>query len=307
VLARRRLTAGDGDGAQAALEALARDDSIGYYGTIARDAARMPLPEFPPPPSRAPAPEVRQVLHELDLLDAALFTEEADRLLRYLLARSWDDPDHLLDLADGLILRGRTPEGISLGWRVAGRVGLNHPRVIRVVFPWPERELIEVEARKFGLDPFLLAGLIRQESSFKAAAQSRAGALGWMQLMPATGNWLARRLAVPWSDRMFTIADANLHLGSAHLAALLEQFGGAIVPALAAYNAGGTPVRRWLRARDASDAAMFIETIPYAETREYVKTLLRNRALYRALYGPQPAAGAAPPGALDSLRNRRPE
>ena len=307
VLARFRLAAGDGDTAHAVLAALARDDSVGYYGTIAREAARLPAPSFPPPPPREPAAAVREALRELDLLDAALFTEEAGRLLGYLLTRSWDDPDHLLDLAEGLIARGRAPEGISLGWRAAGRLGLNHPRVIRAVFPWPERDLIEAEAWKFGLDPFLLAGLIRQESSFKAAAQSRAGALGWMQLMPATGNWLARRLAVPWSDRMFTVADANLHLGSAHLAALIESFDGATVPALAAYNAGGTPVRRWLRARDASDPALFVETIPYAETREYVKTLVRNQALYRALYGPPAASSPDTPGALDSARSREPE
>lgn len=302
LLARLQLARGDTAAGRTALTALAGDDSVGYYGTMAREDAGLPPPVFAPPPPREPTPAVVSALRELDLLDAAGFGTEADVLVAFLLD-AITDPDEQLDLAGGLTARGRAPEGITLGWRAAAALGLNHPRVIRAVFPWPSRSLIEAEAAKFGLDPYLLAGLIRQESSFREAARSRAGALGLMQLMPSTGRWLARRLDVPWNDEMFIVADANLHLGSAHLAALLRTFDGRVVPAIAAYNAGGTPVRRWLRARGATDVADFVERIPYVETRGYVKTVLRNRALYRALYGPPAPAAPASGSALDSPRN----
>ncbi len=81
------------------------------------------------------------------------------------------------------------------------------------------------------------------------------------------------------------MADANVHLGTAHLNQLLRQYDSAIVPSLAAYNAGGRAVSRWLRYPEARDPFLFVERIPYRETRGYVKAVMRNRALYRALYG----------------------
>jgi soluble lytic murein transglycosylase len=88
---------------------------------------------------------------------------------------------------------------------------------------------------------------------------------------------------------MLTMADANLHLGCAHLAGLLRSFDGEPVPALAAYNAGGTPVRRWRRRPGATDPVNFVEHIAYPETQAYVQAVVRNTALYRWLYGEDPA------------------
>jgi len=286
LLARLEFGSGDSQVARTSLVALARDDSIGYYGTIAREEAGLPPLVIAPPPDRAPTAAVWRALEDLDDLDAAGMVREADMLVVHLVSRSWSGAHEILDLAEGLIARDRVPQGIRLGWQAARSLSLNHPRVIRVVFPWPERELIETEAEAFGLDPYLLAGLIRQESSFKSSIRSRAGAVGFMQLMPATAREVANRLGVPWSDLMRSVPDANVHIGSAHLAGLLRGFDGAVIPALAAYNAGGTPVRRWLRYPEASDPVLFVERIPYTETRGYVKTVLRNRPLYRALYPP---------------------
>ena len=140
------------------------------------------------------------------------------------------------------------------------------------------------EARKFDVDPYLVAGLIRQESSFKSGAISRAGALGLMQLMPPTAREVARGLSVEWDQRLLLVADANLHLGVAHFAALLRTYKGDIAPALAAYNAGGTPVRRWLRVPGSDNPVRFVEAVTYSETRGYLKTVIRNSELYRALY-----------------------
>ncbi|MCH7874296.1 MAG: transglycosylase SLT domain-containing protein [Gemmatimonadetes bacterium] len=286
MLARIRLASGDRTVALAAFAALARDDSVGYYGMIAREIAELAPPVFSAPANREPTAAARKALAALDLLDAAGLREEADVWVGHLMRRDWSAAHELLDIAEGLIQRRRVPEAIRLGWRATRDLTLNHPRVIRTVFPWPSRSLVEAEAREFGLDPYLLAGLIRQESSFESGARSRAGARGFMQLMPATARDVARRIRIQWNDAMFAVADANLHVGAAHLAGLLSRFDGAVVPAVAAYNAGGTPVVRWLAFPEAGDPALFVERIPYSETRGYVRTVLRNRALYRALYPP---------------------
>ncbi|PYP93244.1 MAG: transglycosylase, partial [Gemmatimonadetes bacterium] len=95
----------------------------------------------------------------------------------------------------------------------------------------------------------------------------------------------ARGLDVTFYPEWITVPDLNLHLGAAHLQELLERFGGRVDAAVAAYNAGTTPVRRWLARPGAEDPDQFIELIPYQETRGYVRSVLRNRDLYRALYG----------------------
>lgn len=263
---------------------LARTDSIGYYGTIARRAAGLPPLKVDPiqqaPQSRA-TPEI---LAALDVLNETLFEEDAEVLIESIMKHRPRPPSELLDLAEGLIKRGHTAEGIRLGWRAAQAYTLNHPRVLRVIFPWPLRDLIEEEAREFDVDPYLVAGLIRQESSFKSDAISRAGAHGLMQLMPPTGREVARGLSVEWDRRLLLVADANLHFGVAHFAALLRTYKGDVAPALAAYNAGGTPVRRWLRVPGSGNPVRFVEAVTYSETQGYLKTVLRNRALYRALY-----------------------
>ncbi len=276
---------GDSAAARAVWDALAREDSLGYYGTIAREAGGLPLPDFGPPPDVTPVPRIAEALSALDLLDAAGFTEEAQLQIGDLTDSEERGAQELLDVAEGLIARGRTREGIRLGWRITADLTLNHPRVVRIIFPWPNRSLVEREAKEFGLDPFLVVGLIRQESAFDADATSRAGARGLMQLMPTTADELARRLGVDWSEDLLGVADANMHLGVAHLSALLRRYNGRVIPSLAAYNAGGTPVARWLRFPEASDPYLFVERIPYVETRGYVRTVLRNRAIYMALYG----------------------
>ncbi|UCG86301.1 MAG: transglycosylase SLT domain-containing protein [Gemmatimonadota bacterium] len=269
------------------LALLARADSIGYYGTIARRAARLPPLDIAGAPAPPPSRLVSQTLAVLDLLLEAHLFEEVDALINHIMADQPRPPVQLLDYAEGLIQRGFMSEGIQLGWRATRAYTLNHPRVLRAIFPWPMRKLIEDEAERQGLDPYLLAALIRQESAFRPQVVSRAGAYGLMQLMPATARQLAQRLGIRWDRRLLTVADANLHLGAVHFANLLERYGGAVEPALAAYNAGGTPVRRWLRNPGSDDAVRFVAQVSYPETQGYLRTVTRNHALYQALYPPQ--------------------
>lgn len=286
-IARLARDAGDTVTALQEWTSLAQRDSIGYYGTMARLAAGLPDPVFVPKPITVPPVSVRRELALLDLLQAAELDDEADALIRHL-----TDPDHwevseLMDVAEGLIARGQARSAVAIGWRIVSLHRLNDARVLRIIFPWPNRDLLEREAAEFNLDPFLLAALVRQESVFDADATSRAGARGMMQLMPATARGLARRLQVDWDNAFLGVADANVHLGAAHLAQMLRQYNDQVVPALAAYNAGGSRVRRWMRYPEAqaADWFLFTERIPFPETRGYVQTLLRNRELYRALYG----------------------
>ena len=151
------------------------------------------------------------------------------------------------------------------------------------------------EAAEFGLDPYLAAALVRQESSFDPDARSRSGARGLMQLMPGTAREAARSLGFEWSDQLLRVPDANLHMGMAHFAMLLRRYHGNTAVALAAFNAGATPVDRWRAGAGSADTGWFVERIPYMETRGYVRSVLRNWSIYRALY-PQNSV-------LDSSRN----
>jgi soluble lytic murein transglycosylase len=172
---------------------------------------------------------------------------------------------------------------VRLAW-LAALKSPNDPRVLRAIFPWPNRRAVEAEAGEFGIDPLLLAAVVRQESVFDAEALSPAGARGLAQLLPGTAAFTARGLDVSFDPEWITVPDLNLHLGAAHLAELLRRFDAHVEPAVAAYNAGAPSVRRWLARPGAGDADRFIELIPYQETRGYVRTVLRNRDLYRALY-----------------------
>jgi soluble lytic murein transglycosylase len=129
-----------------------------------------------------------------------------------------------------------------------------------------------------------VAALIHQESSFNPRATSRAGARGLMQVMPDVGRALARGAGIrEWDPLLLYQPEVNLPLGAAHLDAMLRSYP-QLEYALAAYNAGGTPVARWRTMAGAADPELFVERIPYDETRDYVRTLLRNRAIYRELY-----------------------
>jgi len=182
-----------------------------------------------------------------------------------------------------LAARGWGSVAVRLAWQAATR-SPNDPRVLRAIFPWPNRSAVEAEAGEFGVDPLVLAGLVRQESVFDLEALSAAGARGLAQLLPGTAAQTARGLDVTFYPEWITVPDLNLHLGAAHLAELLRRFAGRPEVAVAAYNAGVTPVTRWLTRPGADDPDQFLELIPFQETRGYVRSVLRNRELYRALY-----------------------
>lgn len=137
-----------------------------------------------------------------------------------------------------------------------------------------------------GLDPYLVASLIRQESEFNPLAVSRANAVGLMQLLPRTGKLVAHqeKMRHYYASELFT-PTVNLELGTRYFRGMVDQFGGSFEYALAAYNAGTDRVQEWLADGKYRDAQEFVESIPFTETREYVQAILRNASVYRQLYG----------------------
>lgn len=155
-----------------------------------------------------------------------------------------------------------------------------------ILHPRPWRVLVEREAARRGLDPLLVWSVMREESRFKPAVESPVGALGLLQIMPATGQMLARRHGVLYTgEHNLTNPEINITLGTAYIADLLRQYDGRLHFAIAAYNAGPNAVDRW-RAGGVEDIDVWAEDIPYAETRNYVRKVLRSYIRYRALYAP---------------------
>jgi soluble lytic murein transglycosylase len=154
-----------------------------------------------------------------------------------------------------------------------------------LVFPRPYWPQLESDARANGLDPFLVAALIRQESEFNPDAVSRMNAYGLMQLLPSVGKSLARKDG----ERHFSTSElldpsTNLRLGTQDLRKTVDRYNGQVEYALAAYNAGDIPVHQWMSTNNYKDIPEWVESIPYTETREYVEGIMRNRDLYRAVY-----------------------
>jgi soluble lytic murein transglycosylase len=156
--------------------------------------------------------------------------------------------------------------------------------VYDIFFPLIEWETIKTEATRHGLDPYTVAGLIRQESVFDPRARSRANALGLMQLLPSTGQLVARKEGIGkiTSDQLYN-PQLNIKLGTSYLAEMLNKFG-KIEYAAAAYNGGPGRVDRWLNTLP-SGIEDWVEAIPITETRLYVFGVMRNSAQYRRIYG----------------------
>ena len=182
----------------------------------------------------------------------------------------------------------------------------------KLAYPMPYKDPLLSYALKNEVDPYLLAGLIRQESEFSASVISRANAHGLTQIMPATGRELARRLGIKgYNQRMLFEPAINLQMGSYYLKSLMVSLNGSLAQALASYNAGKGRVTQWLERGEYRDPAEFIESIPFNETRGYVQSVIRNAGIYRRLYGNDaailPAAVLPSEDGESNAAQRRPE
>lgn len=200
--------------------------------------------------------------------------------------------DEILAAGAALLDRGETVRAIRLGWRAVaagreqrGTSGRADERGYTLAYPVLEEVELIARSRQNNLDPALVAAVVRQESSWNPRAVSRAGARGLMQIMPSVGEAIARSKRYPmWDPALLFEPNVSLELGTSHLRAAIAEYS-SLPRALAAYNAGGSRVNRWSRRTGAGDPEVFTERIPFTETRDYVRIVLRNVELYRALHG----------------------
>ncbi|MBX3605143.1 MAG: lytic transglycosylase domain-containing protein [Piscinibacter sp.] len=278
------LSAGsqDGDG----MQALAREllagiaGPLSFYGKLAAEELGE-APALPPQPAPLTDDEVAAAAQHPGLtrglqLIALGLRSEGVREWNYSL-RGMDDRA-LLAAAQRACDREVWDRCINTSDRTRVEVDLQQR------FPTPFRRELEARAKEIGLDPAYVFGLIRQESRFVLEARSGVGASGLMQIMPATARWTARKIGLAYSADQITDRDTNLRLGTSYLKLVLDDFGGSQALAAAAYNAGPSRSRRW-REGPLLEPAAWAENIPFNETRDYVKKVLSNAAVYTVLLG----------------------
>lgn len=192
------------------------------------------------------------------------------------------------DPTSGLILMREYArnKAYSRSVALANQIQLPYADLERYRYPLGYWDTIQKVAKEKNIDPYLVLALIRQESLFDPRALSPAFAHGLMQLLPSTAARTASQLGLPspQPEKLFD-PDLNLNLGIHHLRELLQLYSGNLVKVIAAYNAGQNAVARWEKQITTDDQEEFIERIPYAETRLYVKLVLRNHLNYQRLYG----------------------
>jgi soluble lytic murein transglycosylase len=156
--------------------------------------------------------------------------------------------------------------------------------MLAVIFPVTYWDLIGEQAGVRKLDPYLMAALIAQESTFDAGARSAANAYGLMQILPSTGRQIAKAVGIrPFTTARLTDPATNIRIGMAYFSGLVDRFGD-VTLALAAYNAGEQRVSRWMAERPGAGREEFVDDIPFQETQNYVKRIMGTAEDYRALY-----------------------
>ncbi len=154
------------------------------------------------------------------------------------------------------------------------------------LFPRPWWDSLRSYSQENGLDPYLVASLIRQESEFNPSAISHANAYGLMQLLPRTGKGEAKKEGLHhYSTDSLLDPTTNIELGTHYFRQMVDEFGGQVEYALAAYNAGAERVADWRSSGTYRDVDEFVESIPFTETREYVQAIVRNAEVYKKVYG----------------------
>jgi soluble lytic murein transglycosylase len=293
---RARAELGDSAGAAALFRSVRARERESYYAL--RASERLGEPFWPVPMVASPgdsptaAARVAGWVRGIDLLRTAGFEEEASAEADRVVAGSPRDAATLYALAEALAERGYSQRAIRIGNDLQ-RSEQSNRRLLRILYPFPYRTLITEEARDRGFDPFVASALIRQESMFEARITSPAGARGLMQIMPATGRRLAEAVGLePWDPELLYHPEINVHLGTRYVAQHLESYDGSLPSVFSAYNAGSHRVAWWSEFAEYGDDELFTERIPFRETRDYVRILTRNHALYRGLYGDE-AGGAS--------------
>jgi soluble lytic murein transglycosylase len=255
-----------------------------YYAVVAAKRLKTPIVSNPSTPDAYPSiPEVDAARTRVAMLrDVGMDVE---------MKFEWDDmyekasqsPDRMVATSHALAGTEQASRSILLGIKSLKESGRT-PQNYRLVYPLVEHETIIAAAKQNGLDPVLIASLIRQESNYNPRAVSGPGARGLMQLMPDVGRSLGAAEGIKeWNNDLLFDPAVNIRLGTRHLKSLMRSYP-MIEKVLAAYNAGESRVVRWSTKKGANDPEMFTERIPFVETRDYVRAIQRNREFYKELY-----------------------
>ena len=281
-----------GPNAESRMRLILADYANSYYGRL---AART-LPREARAVDVVPAGH-RTIIDRVDpptaplirtLLAAELY-DDALNELRYLQRTQGTSPVIEATMAWAYQQKGELRRGITLMRRAYPQfltADQSLPReLMQVIFPLTYWDSIRRHSAARGLDPYLVAALIAQESTFDPEIRSAANAWGLMQIVPATGRRLASSLGIRrFNTAMLRNPETNIRLGTLYFSRLVQQFGG-VHYALASYNAGENRVVRWRAERPGLDEDEFIDDIPFPETQNYVKRILGTAEDYRMLYG----------------------
>ncbi len=257
-----------------------------FYGQLAAEELGQ-LTTVPPIAAPASEPEVIEAAKNPGLLRAQKFYELG---LRMEGNREWNY--QLRGVSDRQLLAFATyackKSILDRCVNTADRTQSEHNYSLRFISPFKEQ--LTKEAQERNLDPAWVYGLIRQESRFLMDARSSVGASGLMQIMPATGRWIARKLSVAdFRTEQLNEMDTNLRFGTFYLKSVLDDLDGSPVMASAAYNAGPNRPRQWrVNLPSTVEGAIFAEIVPFSETRDYVKKVLSNATYYAALFSGKP-------------------
>ncbi len=236
-----------------------------------------------------PTPATQARLDRARLLAAAGLEDQAEDELRY--GARMEDQPHVLAVRLAQVAGKYSPPYRALQLvksLVPGYLQIpveNAPASFwRLLYPMPWRSELERNAKLNGLDPYIVAGLVRQESEFNPQALSAAQAYGLTQLLPSTGRGLLKAPRKRFRAAILFNPEVNLRLGTTYLKIMHDANMGHWERTLAAYNAGGSRVENWMGWGEYREPAEFIESIPFSETRNYVLAVLRNASMYRKLY-----------------------
>ena len=278
-------------------------DGHNFYAELAGEELGLPF-RIPPTAYTPTAEQVAAIAREPGFqraLELYRLGQRVDATREWLWAIRGMDDQQLLAAAE----LARQNEIFDRAINTADKTRVLHDFSVRYLAPY--RHELGENARAQQLDEAWVLGLVRQESRFISAIKSSAGAAGLMQLMPATARWVARRMGMPdYSWARVTDADVNAALGTYYLRHVLDELGDNPVLAAAAYNAGPRRADKWRGARPL-EGAIYAETIPFDETRNYVKKVMNNTMYYAAMLGdPVRSLKArlgivAPRGAIDGV------
>jgi soluble lytic murein transglycosylase len=282
---RARAEAGDNTAARLRWHDAMNANTVSYYGMLA--ARRLDATPWAPA-ARSDAftafPAIDSAFARIALLDQLGMDTEAKFELDALDEAAGASPERLAATAHAFVTHGQPSRAIRLAQKLID-AGQRDARAYRLLYPLVDGDELKRTSKANNLDPWLVAGLIRQESSFNPRAVSVANARGLMQVLPSVGQQVATSLHFPvWYPAVLLDADANLQLGTSHLASFMKEYE-TLPRVLAAYNAGGSRVTRWVTKKGTDDGELFVERIPFVETRDYVRIVQRNAAVYRMLYG----------------------